>query len=335
LLGRRWSAPFGIAPIGLANLLWPGNDTRIAEAAVAEDIPYTLSTAGTTRLEAIARIAPEHAWFQLYVGADDKVVWDIVDRAERSGYEVLFVTVDVPAPGRRLRDLRNGFQLPLKPTVRLAYEVARHPAWALATLRAGSPRFANLEPYMPPSTSTQSLAAFMASQVSGRLDWELLRRLRQRWKGRLVVKGLINPTDAVAARDLGADAIVVSNHGGRQLEGAPATLDVLPGIRRALGPDFPVMIDGGVRSGEDIAKALALGADFVLLGRAIMYAAATSRTGAREAIALVKAELDNALAQMGRCTLADLGPDAVTTEENVRQLGNLERGGARRLAGLT
>ena len=237
--GRRWDAPFGIAPIGMGNLIWPGADAMVAAAARDANIPYVLSTAGTTSMEVIASIAPEHAWFQLYVGKSQVIVDDLISRADRAGFEVLVVTVDVPAPGRRLRDQRNGLRLPLRPSAVWGIELATHPVWSLATLRKGPPRFANLEPYAASNASAASLATLMAEQSSGRLDRSLLSEIRRRWPRRLVIKGILSPQDAMIARDLGADAVIVSNHGGRQLDGAPASLEALPAIRREVGPQFP------------------------------------------------------------------------------------------------
>jgi len=304
--GRRWAAPFGVAPIGMGNLIWPGADEMVAAAARAADIPYVLSTAGTTSLETIAKIAPEHAWFQLYVGKSQSIVDDLIARAERAGFEVLVVTVDVPAPGRRLRDQQNGLSLPLRPSAMWGVQLATHPSWSIAMLRKGLPRFENLEPYAANNASASSLATLMAEQSSGRLDQRLLAQIRRRWKGRLVIKGILSPQDAAIARDIGADAVIVSNHGGRQLSSAPAPLEALPGIRQSVGPHFPLLLDGGIRSGEDVAKALVAGADFALVGRAVMYGVAAMRDGAAHAISLLKAELNQTCAQLGVTSISAL-----------------------------
>ncbi len=285
LFGRRWAAPFGIAPIGLGNLIWPRAEEAIARAAAAADIPYTLSTAANTRLERIAEIAPGHAWFQLYVSKRDEDVADIVARVERAGYDVLLLTVDVPLAARRLRDIRNNFMVPFKITPRVALELITHPRWSIETVSAGVPRFVNVEQYAP----------------------MVNRQLRARWRRRLVVKGVMTAEDSVRVRDLGCDGIVVSNHGGRQLDSAPATIDVLPEIRAAVGRDFPLIIDSGVRSGEHIVKALAAGADFVLVGRAMMYAvAAHGPAAAQELIELLIDEASRCLGQAGYCDVASL-----------------------------
>jgi len=304
--GRKWDAPFGVAPIGMGNLIWPGADAIVAAAAREANIPYILSTAGTTSMEIIADIAPEHAWFQLYVGKSQRIVDDLIERADRAGFEVLVITVDVPAPGRRLRDQRNGLKLPLRPSAMMGVQLATRPIWSLATLREGLPRFANLKPYAERGASTASLAALMAEQSSGRLDVSLLREIRRRWPRRLVIKGILSPLDAVIARDFGADAVIVSNHGGRQLDGAPASLEALPAIRREVGPDFPLLLDGGIRSGEDLAKAIIAGADFALAGRAVMYGVAAMPGGAVQAIELLKTELSQTCAQLGVTSIEEL-----------------------------
>lgn len=307
LFGTSYSAPFGIPPIGLAGLSWPGTDVALARAAAKANIPYILSTAATTSIEDVADANPD-AWFQIYVGKDQHIVDDLLDRAEGAGLKTLVVTVDVPAPGKRVRDLRNGFTLPLRLTARSLVNLAMHPRWCLAVLRHGAPRFANLERYAREGSSTQSLAALMARQSSARLDWRLLDAIRRRWPGTLVVKGVLNPEDAKRIKQSGADGIVVSNHGGRQLDAAPAPIAMLPAIRAAVEHDYPVMIDGGVRSGEDIAKALTRGADFVFIGRPFVFSVAAC--GAEQGPALVARtltqELDNVLAQLGVRDIADL-----------------------------
>ncbi len=311
LLGRRWAAPIGIAPIGLTNLIWPGGDESVARTAAEMGLPYTLSTAGTTSIERIGAVAPG-SWFQLYVAKSEEVVNDLIARADSAGFDALVVTVDVPRPSRRLRDLRNGFQLPLRPTPSLVMDIASRPRWALETLRRGVPRFASIERYAPPESSVQSLAAYMSSQSSGRLDWDVVQQIRRQWPRRLILKGIQSATDAVRARDTGADAVVVSNHGGRQIDGAMATIENLGEIRAAVGPDFTVILDSGIRSGEHVAKALACGADFALVGRAAMYGLASGgAAGVRHAMQLLIDELTITMAHLGVTTPRGLSAEHV------------------------
>ncbi|MEW5421095.1 alpha-hydroxy acid oxidase [Amorphus sp. 3PC139-8] len=307
LFGRTWRVPFGVAPIGMAGIAWPGIDGWLAAGAERAGAPYTASTPATATLEELRTAAPTVSWFQLYVGREQRIVDDLLHRAEAAGYETLLVTADVPKPGKRLRDIRNSFMLPLRPSVRMALDVAIHPGWSWAIARSGSPRFCNLERYTK-NSSASSLAEFMASQSSGRLDWALFDHIRKTWKGRIALKGVLSPEDAVEAARRGADAVVVSNHGGRQLASAPATLHALGAVRDALGPDFTVLLDGGIRSGEDILKGLLAGADFVLMGRPFVFAVgAYGQEGAERVFELLRAELVNAMGQIGLSDIADRG----------------------------
>ena len=306
LLGRKWSLPFGTAPIGFCNLMCPGAEQAIARAAAEAGIPCTLSTAGTTAIEDYIHFAPQNAWFQLYVSRFDNITDDIVDRVDRAGYETLVVTVDIPLAARRPRDLRNNFSVALKVSPKFVWELVSHPAWSFGTLSAGIPKFATMQRYMD-ATGTKQVAGFVSSQVSGSFDWDALKRLRDGWKRRFVVKGLLAAEDAVRARDLGCDAVVISNHGGRQLDSLAAPIEVISEIRAAVGEKFPLILDSGIRSGEHIAKALAAGADFCLIGRAIMYAvSALGKPGAKLAIDLLGDELSRTLAQIGYTDLASL-----------------------------
>jgi (S)-mandelate dehydrogenase len=306
LFGRRWSLPFGTAPIGFCNLMCPGAEQAIAQAALEAGIPCTLSTAGTTALEDYVRFAPQNAWFQLYVSRFDNITHDIIDRADRSGYETLVVTVDIPLAARRPRDLRNNFSVALKISPKFVWELVSHPTWSFATLSAGIPKFETMQRYME-AAGTKAVAGFVSSQVSGSFDWDALKRLRDGWKRRFVVKGLLSAEDAVRARDLGCDGIVVSNHGGRQLDSLPAPIEVVSEIRAAVGEKFPLILDSGIRSGEHIAKALAAGADFCLVGRAVMYAvSALGKRGAKVAIDLLADEISRTLAQIGYTDIGSL-----------------------------
>ena len=308
LLDTSYAAPFGVAPTGLTNLAWPGTDEALAAEAERFGIPYVISTPATASLERLAELAPNSAWFQLYVGRDEPIWLDLVERAKACGISTLVVTADVPVPGRRLRDVRNQFSLPIRVSPARLFDLLAHPAWTLATLRAGLPRFANLERYSTEGQGTQSLAKLMAAQSSAKFDWATFEELRARWHGRLVLKGVLHPSDADQAVRCGADAIVVSSHGGRQLDSAPAPIEMLGSVGDAVAGRAAVMLDGGLQSGEDIARALALGAEFVFIGRAFLWAAAAlgPAPGARAAIHGLHQELLATMGQLGCRTVMDL-----------------------------
>ena len=310
LLGQRYAMPFGVTPMGLCNLAWPGTDKGIAAAAAQARIPYALSTMSSTSIEDIARVAPEHTWFQLYVGGDAAIADSLLDRAEAAGIRTLVLTVDANFPARRLRDRRNGFALPLRPSAGLLADLLLHPRWSLATLAAGAPTFEN---FLPTAKDPRSIniAAMLVSLAQAHIDWSTLERMRARWPHKLIVKGVLHPQDAQRSAALGADGVVVSNHGGRQLASVPSSIEALPAIRQAVGPGFAVLLDSGVRCGDDIAKALASGADFVLLGRSFLYGtgALGVQRGPAVTIDILRGELDTALAQLGCNSIRDLRPE--------------------------
>jgi (S)-mandelate dehydrogenase len=276
LFGRRWTMPVGIAPTGLNGLIRPDGDRAIARAAAAAGIGFALSTASNTRLEDVRAAAPDSAqWMQLYV-MHRAMAEHVVRRAQTAGYEALVLTVDVPVSGNRELDLRNGFRLPFKPTARLALDVARHPGWALRMARHGAPEFANLKPADGEAASPALQAALLARAMDRTLAWEQLAWLRALWKGPLLLKGILHADDARKALDHGVDGLIVSNHGGRQLDASPSAIAALPAVVAAVGERIPVLMDSGIRRGVDVAKALALGATAVLVGRPVLYALATS-----------------------------------------------------------
>ncbi len=312
-LGHTYGAPFGIAPMGLGRLAWPDTDEGLIRAAAAARIPYGLSTAGSTTIERVAELAQGHAWFQIYISTEPRISTNLMERARIAGIETLIVTVDANNPGRRLRDLRNGFALPFRPKPRVVAQFMLHPRWTLQTLRHGSPRMANLETGSSSSKGRMSLAGLLKEMAGASLDWSVLERIRDNWPGKLIVKGVLHAGDAKRMADIGVDAISVSNHGGRQLSAAVAPIEVLPDIRAAVGPDFPLLLDSGVRSGEDIVKALALGANFVLLGRPFLFAAAAlgGALGGPRVIEVLASELSGSLAQLGCASVGELNPGFV------------------------
>ena len=296
-MGQNLSLPFGIAPMGMCNLAWPGADRMLAAEAVRRGMPHGVSTAASSTLEGIAEQAGALAWFQLYVTGSLETAWALVDRAEASGYQVLILTVDVPRFAPRPRDQRNGFNMPFRIGIQQFMDFARHPHWSLASLIAGVPAAANFD-------ATQGGKSFDRYASRAGANWAFLDQLRRRWKGKLIVKGVLNPEDAKRIRAAGADAVYVSNHGGRQLDSAPPAITALAQVRAALGPEFPLIFDSGVRSGEDILKALACGADLVMLGRPLLYALGAD--GARGLSSLLDAIAESLLVAMAQIGLSDI-----------------------------
>jgi isopentenyl diphosphate isomerase/L-lactate dehydrogenase-like FMN-dependent dehydrogenase len=300
LLGKGYAAPLGVAPTGLANLARAGADVMLARAAAAMNVPFVLSTAATTTIEAVAAAAPDHTWFQLYMPKDRGIGYDFIDRAAAGGIKVLMLTVDIAVPGRRNRDVRNGFALPLRWDLTMSLDLLRHPRWSLDMLVNGAPRLANWEKYAAAAASAGSLAAMQANQIDASTSWKDLEAVRSRWPHTLVVKGVMHAEDARELQSLGVDGVVISNHGGRQLDAAPATLEALPAIRGAVGASMAVMLDGGIRYGSDIAKALARGADFCFVARPTLYGvAAGGQAGAEHALRLLIEGLGRTMALMG------------------------------------
>ncbi len=307
LLGRSFAAPFGVAPIGFGGMMWPQSPEILARAAKALNLPFALSTFSTVDLERIKVLTGENAWFQLYLPHDPEIAEDLIQRAERADYQVLLVTVDIPANTRRPRDIANGLSAPPRLTWRNVWEMAQRPGWVAETIIKGSPEFKNLMPYLPKSIGLADSTRYLLHLVEGHMTPARLKQLRDRWQGRLIVKGILHPEDALACQKIGADALVVSNHGGRQLDAAIAPIDALGPIRQAVGPEMPLIVDSGFRNGLDIARGLAKGADFVLLGRAPAFGvAAMGAPGGDHVLRVLKAELAGTLAQLGCPKISEL-----------------------------
>ena len=307
-LGTMYAAPFGVSPMGLGNLAWPGTDEALVRATAKAGIPYSLSTAGSTTVERVAELGGDCAWFQLYLPQDFELSKKLMKRAENAGVKTLLFTVDASQPGRRLRDRRSGFGQPLWNNSRSVLSYAVHPGWSLSTLAAGTPTMANLTSGAGDFEGTQAAMQFMGSIMNAKLDWESLDQIRALWPHKLIVKGVLDPRDARRIANAGVDAVMVSNHGGRQFGSGVSSLDVLPAIRAEVGPDYPLVLDSGVRSGEDVAKALIKGANFVLLGRPWLYATAAlgATDGAACIVQMLCAELDNAMSQLGCAKISEL-----------------------------
>lgn len=308
LFGQRWQAPFAVAPIGLCGLVRPGGDRMMAQAAASVGVPHILSTASNTRLEELHLSgAPALQWLQLYVMSERSIAEQIVRRAKQAGFGALVLTVDVPVSGARERDARNHFKLPFRPTPAIALDILRHPGWLWRLARGGAPSFVNMSEDNTPG-SAQVQAALLAREMDRRLDWDSLHWLRRLWDGPLLLKGLLHPADAAQALAHGVDAVIVSNHGGRQLDVAPSAISALPRVLDAVGGRVPVLLDGGFRRGSDVAKALALGAQAVLLGRAPVYGLASGgQQGVAAVLTLLRQELERTMTLLGTACTGDIG----------------------------
>ena len=309
LLGRRYASPFGIAPMGISALSAYRGDLAQARAAAAEGVPMIMSGSSLIPLEEVVAAAPQ-TWFQAYLPGEADKIEALVDRVDRAGVETLVLTVDTAVLANRENNIRAGFSTPLRPSLRLAWEGLTHPRWTIGTfLRTivahGMPHFENSHATRgAPILSSRAARDFGAKD---HLDWDHLALIRRRWRRNLVVKGIMSHEDARRARDMGADGLIVSNHGGRQLDGAVSPLRVLPEVVRAVGADFPVMMDSGVRRGTDVLKALALGAKFVFVGRPFNYAAAVAgEAGVRHAIRILADEIQRDMGLLGLTSISEV-----------------------------
>lgn len=299
LFGTTYSAPIGIAPVGLTGLIWPGADHALAKTAATNQIPYVVSTVATTTPELAGQRSKGMGWFQLYPPRDEAIRRDLVERARVAGLSVLVVTADVPSPSRRERQRKARIRVPPEIGPILLSQAALRPAWAAATLRHGLPRFEGLEKYID-SATMKSTAGFVGAQLGGTLSWEYLQTLREEWTGPLVVKGILDPEDAQRCVDHGADAVWVSNHGGRQLDAAVASIDALATIAARLKQSVPILFDSGIRDGLDVARALARGAHFCFAGRPFLFGlGALGDVGSDHALEILTEGLKTTMHQVG------------------------------------
>lgn len=309
ILGQTYDAPLGIAPLGLSGLVWPNASAMHARAAKAANVPFVLSTVSTLSIEEAALNAKDNFWFQLYAPSDQAICEDLLQRASQSGCKHLVVTLDVPTPSRRVKAIKSGLSVPPKITPSTIVQSALRPAWSLATLANGLPQFANLTQYMDPATMSMNDAAeFMRTRIRAVVDAKLLANIRKLWPHKLIVKGINDVKDAQLAIDIGADAVIVSNHGGRQLDAAKPVVHCLRDIADELGHKTTLMADSGVETGIDVARYLALGAHMVFTGRAMLYGvAACGEEGAAHTLELLQLELAQIMSQVHCHTPGELG----------------------------
>ncbi|MEX0286689.1 MAG: alpha-hydroxy acid oxidase [Paracoccaceae bacterium] len=305
ILGEDMALPFGVAPVGMSGLFWPGAEQMLARAAAAAQIPYTLSTVASQSPEDVAPALGPHAWFQLYPPKEEAMRLDMLERIKAAGFRVLVLTVDVPVASRRERQVRSGLQQPPRLTPRIMAQVAIRPAWALASARRGMPKLRTLEKYVPGPQKAMPPGGHIGYLLRASPDLDYVKWLRDRWDGPLVIKGVMRVEDTEPLQAAGVDALWVSNHGGRQFDGTPASIEVLPDIRAA--SNLPVIFDSGIEGGLDVIRALSLGADFVMLGRAFHYAvAALGAAGPAHLIDMFRQDISSCLGQMGVPDLSEI-----------------------------
>ncbi|MFT5114090.1 MAG: isopentenyl diphosphate isomerase/L-lactate dehydrogenase-like FMN-dependent dehydrogenase [Parasphingorhabdus sp.] len=300
IFGRTYDLPLGIPPVGLGNMMWPGAELALAAAAQKSNIPYVLSTFSTTDLDRIAKVAPDVAWFQLYVPQDEAVMRDIIEKVKRAGFNALVITVDIPVGAKRNQEMRNGLKLPFRVTPKMVWQALLHPTWTLATMKFGTPDFVNVNPYR--IDTNQPLSEFFTQFCMKGVTTSRIEKIRQLWDGPLIIKGIQYPEDACTAANIGVDGIVVSNHGGRQLDGAPSSVDSLRSLPDNIHDQLTVMLDSGIRTGLDVIRSKALGAQMAFTGRSFYYGmGALGIPGAHQVIEIFRDEMIRTLRQLG-CT---------------------------------
>ncbi|YBV94444.1 alpha-hydroxy-acid oxidizing protein (plasmid) [Phyllobacteriaceae bacterium JZ32] len=318
LFGRRYASPIGIAPTGMDALAWPGSSLCLARASAAANIPYITGTLANSSVEEVAAVAGPNTWLQLYgfPRDDHRVTFDLIERARVAGVSAIVATLDAPVRAKRPRDVRNRLVVPFRPNLRTVWEVATSPSWTFALLRHGMPGFGTMGRYVDGQPGLDKVAGFVQRELKGTFTWEEIRRMRDVWKGALVVKGVLHPADAEAAVACGVDGILVSNHGGRQSDAAPAAISVLPAVAAAAGDRTTILFDSGIQSGLDAARAIALGAKAVFCGRAFLYAlAALGDDGGIHVAEMLREEFAVAMAQSGAWSVGAL-PDTTVRQSD-------------------
>lgn len=307
LFGQSYAAPFGVAPIGLQGLMWPGATEILARAAHRHEVPFILSTVATASIETVAEITDGRAWFQLYHPAESDLRDKLLERARAAGFPVLVILADTPTFAYRPKEIRNGLSIPPRMSLRNVLQMITRPAWCLGQLKAGAPEFKTMKPYIPKGLNMKHLGLFMNKTFSGRLTADKIKAIRDRWSGKLVIKGIVTAEDADLALKLGADGLIVSNHGGRQLDAGDSTIRSLAELRGEFGHRTTLMLDSGARSGPDVAGVLASGAKFVFMGRSFMYGVgALGRRGGDHTLTMLKRQLQQVMEQIGCERVADL-----------------------------
>ena len=307
IMGHTYSAPFGIAPVGLQGLMWPNAPEILAKAALEANIPFVLSTVSSSSMERIAEVSEGQAWYQLYNPTKDHIRIDLINRLKAAGYKNLMITVDVPTFGYRHNDIKNGLSMPPQMTISNIIQMMKCPRWLLNTALVGKPEMVTLKPYMDKNMPTSELANFMNNTVMGKVDAESLKVIRDLWPGKLIIKGVISEADVASSIALGADGVVVSNHGARQLDVGEAPVRPLQRISALYGDKISVMMDSGLRSSPDIACAMASGAQFTFLGRAVVYGvAALGNQGGDHTINILKRQLTQLMGQLRCANVRDL-----------------------------
>jgi len=307
IFGQRYEAPFGVAPIGLQGLMWPRSTEILAKAASDNGIPFILSTVGTASIETVAELTSGKAWFQLYHPAELDLRDKLIDRVKAAGFPVLVILADTPTFAYRPKEIRNGLSIPPRMSLRNISQMLVRPTWCLGQLSAGKPEFKTMKPYIPKGLNMKHLGLFMNKTFSGRLTADKIKAIRDRWPGKLVVKGIVTPEDAELALRLGVDGMIVSNHGGRQLDAGESTIRPLTALAKEFGSRTTMMLDSGVRSGPDVACVLASGAKFVFMGRSFMYGVgALGDRGGDHTIFMLKRQLRQVMEQIGCATVTDL-----------------------------
>lgn len=307
LFGITYDAPFGVSPIGLQGLIWPKATEIIAKAAHQHNLPFTLSTVATASIETVAELTQGKAWFQLYHPAEDSLRDKLLDRVKDAGFPVLVILADTPTFAYRPKEIRNGLSIPPRMTLRNVIQMMLHPTWSFSQLAAGAPEFKTMKPYLPKGLNMKHLGLFMNKTFSGRLNPAKISAIRERWKGKLVVKGVVTEEDAETALGLGVDGFIVSNHGGRQLDAGQSTIKPLTELAKKFGHRTTIMLDSGLRSGPDVACALASGAKFTFMGRSFMYGVgALGKDGGDHTMTMLKRQLKQVMEQVGCERVADL-----------------------------